>query len=223
MGLELRKINIGKEYYDAATYEEYNANPNIYDSRHTAIIDEEAGVVLPLLTKTNAAENNVGILYGGMVSLYNYPQTASEQQQYSIDNMIDMSNPANYKELIKTSQQLKDVEREILLNVDNVTRPVITENDTPAMTGMKKAIIAKNCDIHSYSHRFGPNYPNDIRILKENDLSLKKLIKFGDSLDMKVDITFSDRNPDVPNPMGTPITVTITSTGANGGFENEDN
>jgi hypothetical protein len=216
--MELRKMNINSQYYDVISYEDYAHNKDIYDPKHTAIMDTTYNVALPILPKLD--DTSVGIrTEGTLVSLVKYPETAEDKRKYSLDNMIDMSNPRSYKEAIETSQKLKDVEREILLTVDNVTHPVVGSKDTPAMQGLKEAVSSKECDINSYSHRFGPNFANDKRILADNDVSIKKLIKYGNSMDIKISITFEDKDENVPNPIGKKITKVITGENVSGGYE----
>lgn len=211
-GLEMRKLKVDKNFFDLVSLEDYSNNPDMYDDKHTAIIDEKHNVALPVLTKTDT--QSVGIRYGGLVSAVKLPETDEEHTKYSLDNpdnIFDMSHPKNYKEVIETSQKLRDAERDILLTVENQTKAIITDEDTPAMQGLKEAVNAKKCDINSYSNRFGSNFSNDKRILNETDISLKKLIKYGDSMDIDIDIVFRDKGPDVPNPIGRTITKTITS------------
>lgn len=211
-GLEMRKLKVDTNFYDLITFEDYISNPDMYDDKRTAIIDEENRVALPLLTKTD--DQSVGIRYGGLVSPVKYPETEEDREKYSLDNkdnLIDMSNPKNYKEVAETSQKLRDAEREILLTVENKTKAIIGPNDTPAMQGLKEAVNAKECDINSYGYRFGSNFSNDKRIMGDEDVSIKKLRKYGDSMDIKISITYEDKSPDVPNPMGKAITKVITS------------
>lgn len=213
MAVEMRKLKVDNNFYDLVSLEDYSSNPDMYDDKHTAIIDETNNVALPVLTKTDT--ESIGIRYGGLVSAVKLPETQEDRDKYSIEgnqeNLFDMSHPESYKEVIETSQKLRDAERDILLTVENQTRAIVGEDDSPAMQGLKEAVNAKECDINSYAYRFGSNYSNDRRILSEEDISLKKLVKYGDSMDIAIDITFRDKSPEVPNPMGKVITKTITS------------
>lgn len=211
-GLEMKKLKIDQGFYDLVSLQDYSNNPDMYDDKHTAIIDEANNVALPILTKTD--DQSIGIRYGGLVSAVKLPETEEDRKKYSLnnpDNLFDMSHPESYKEVIETSQKLRDAERDILLTVENQTRAIVSDDDSPAMQGLKEAVNAKECDINSYAYRFGSNFSNDKRILSESDVSLKKLIKYGDSMDIDIDIIFRDKSPDVANPMGKTITKTITS------------
>ena len=39
---------------------------------------------------------------------------------------------------------------------------------------------------------------------------MKKVIVYGNAMDMKISMTFEDASPDVPNPMGKKVTVVLT-------------
>ena len=72
------------------------------------------------------------------------------------------------------------------------------------------ALNAKNIDIDKYAARFGDNYPNDKRQLKNSNATLKIIKRFCENCGMEAILTFRDKNPDVPNPMNTEITVSLT-------------
>ena len=214
--MEIRKMKIDSEYVDVATIEEYARCPQIYDGQ-TAIMVE--GYALPIIPVNDT--RSIGIRVGaGLVMPYNLPQTEEDKEKYSLDNMIDMSHPENYQEVVEKTMQMRATEREILSTVDNKTSPTISPKDTPQMAALKTAIDMKNMDIDSYAHRFGSksNYANNKRLLcgqsansGQTDISLKKLVQFGNALDMKITLTIEDASPDVPNPMGHPISTVITS------------
>ena len=75
----------------------------------------------------------------------------------------------------------------------------------------KAAVInAKNIDIDKYADRFGENFPNDKRKLKDEKITLFLLKRMAECLDMNVDLIISDKSPNVPNPIGIPIKVSLT-------------
>ena len=78
------------------------------------------------------------------------------------------------------------------------------------MRALKMALNAKNIDIDRYAGRFGENFPNDKRQLKNGSATLKIIKRFCDNCDVEAVLTFKDRSPDVPNPMNTEITVSLT-------------
>ena len=105
--------------------------------------------------------------------------------------------------------------------MENIYRPPLLPTDTPAMRGLKEAMIAKNFDLDMYQDRFGVNYPNDKRQMNKDDITLKMLRRMASKTDIEVTITYRDKSPDVPNPIGREITVNITGDNNNSGDEDE--
>lgn len=139
-----------------------------------------------------------------------------DKQEYSIDNAIDFSNVQNMKDLINKQEEVKRMESEVLSNSDNLFKPIPKENDSPEMKAMKQAICQKNIDIDAYADRFSDNFNNDKRLLKGSSITIAKMKSICDKLDIKVTLTLSDANENVPNPIGESITVDIC------GYDNGD-
>ena len=74
-------------------------------------------------------------------------------------------------------------------------------------------IDVQNIDIDKYADRFGENFPNDKRKMKDDKITLFLLKRMAECLDMNVDLIISDKNPNVPNPIGMPIKVSLTGNG----------
>ena len=74
---------------------------------------------------------------------------------------------------------------------------------------IKKAINDKHCDMDKYDTRFGDNYPNDKRQLKNSDVTLKIINRYCENLDMEAILTIRDKEPGVPNPLGHPISISL--------------
>ena len=72
------------------------------------------------------------------------------------------------------------------------------------------ALNAKHIDIDKYAGRFGENFPNDKRQLKNNNATLKIIKRFCENCDMEAILIFKDKNPDVPNPMNKEVVVSLT-------------
>lgn len=209
---EMRRKIIDNNLYDVVTMEEYASSPGAYDHDNTAIL--VGGTILPIQNSTD----QVGIVISDPICVMHMPESDYMKVQCSTENMIDMSNPTSLAEIIDKNEQMRDAEKEMLMNVDNITLPVITAEDSPLMAGLKESIIAKQCDQDSYASRFGPNYPNEKRLLKDHDISAKKAVVYGNAMDIKISVTFEDANPDVANPMGKKITKVLT-----GGYDNGEN
>jgi hypothetical protein len=204
----MKKMKIGEKVYDVTTAQEYAKNETLYDTSYTAL--EHEGMALPILSKSEYGTDKPGALPGTFVTFFQRPESVEE---YSLSGAIDFGNTKNMRELIEKQNMVRDLEREILVNSDCVTVPRFDDNDSVEMIALKEAIIAKQCDLNSYASRFNGNFANDKRILNDNTITLPKLKKYADALDLKIIMTIEDRNPDVPNPMNKSITVELTGGG----------
>jgi DNA-binding Xre family transcriptional regulator len=90
-----------------------------------------------------------------------------------------------------------------------VYRPPLLETDSAEMRAMKECIIAKNIDLDKYKDRFGANYPNDKRKLKDDSITLNMIERMCKNLDIKVDLVFTDSDDNVPNAMNKVIRANI--------------
>ena len=108
---------------------------------------------------------------------------------------------------------VKSLENKILENLDNITVIKQDDNDEPEMAALKEAINCKNCDINLYGPRFDGNFANDRRILSDNSITLTKLKKYGDAMDMKITLSIEDKDPNIPSPIGKTISVELTGGG----------
>ena len=100
--------------------------------------------------------------------------------------------------------------RSILTTTDNIFMPPISDKDTPETKAFKLATRLKNCDINKYENKFGNNFANEKREFSKNEISLKKIKRIGEILDMKITMVFEDKDDSVPNKMGTKISSVIT-------------
>ena len=92
--------------------------------------------------------------------------------------------------------------------------PPIKPDDSSEMVGMKMVVRAKHCDIDKYEHRFGrKNFQNEKRLFDRPTMTLSKIRSTCEALDVKATLVFEDASPDVPNAMGTTISVPITGVG----------
>jgi hypothetical protein len=72
------------------------------------------------------------------------------------------------------------------------------------------ALNDKNIDLDKYAGRFQDNYPNDKRQLKNHSMTLNILKRFCKNCDIEAVLTLRDRNPDVPNPIGHEVSISLT-------------
>lgn len=204
---DIRKMPIDGRMCDIVQLDSYVQNPSIYQRAYTAI--EQNGMALPIISPMDYANGVTGINVGGLVSLYNMP-SPEEANNYDTRNAINFADAENMKELISKTAHVKEIENEILTNSENVTQVKIGDNDSPAMKGFKEAFNAKQCDFNQYAPRYNGNFSNDRRDIYEETITLLKVVRHATNLDMKVTMSFSDKSPDVPNPMGKTVTVELT-------------
>lgn len=206
--MSLEKAKIADAIYDVIGLDEYYSNPSAYNS-YTAIKGND-GYIYPIRSKT---DNRPGFYPTGMMDFFKIP-IGSECSAYSQQNVINFNDATTLREVIQTQQKIMSEERSILTTIDNVFAPEILVNDTPEMKVLKQAIRDKHIDLDKYEPRFGPNYNNDKRLLKKNNITFGKLRSICDALDMKASIVIEDTSPDVPNPIGRTISADITSSSA---------
>lgn len=204
--MSLVKAKIGEAIYDVVDYEEYYRNMHMYPVQYTAIRGAD-GYVYPI---RSLSDHRPGAYMTGGLDIFKPPVTATECAMYSEQNIIDFTKAEGMRDLITCSQMLSSAERSILTNIDNLFIPDIGESDTPEMQALKQAIIAKHIDLDKYESRFGPNYNNDKRLLRKDRITFDKFRTIGECLDIKATLIIEDAGPDVPNPIGRPISIEIT-------------
>lgn len=201
----MKKAAINGQIIDIVTPKE--ANVASADSNNCIGI-EMNGYILPLRSTT---DRRPGIYRAGSFYMKaKFPDDTDVERYRAVDNrIVDFDKTQNIREFINAESKLRNLESSILTTIDNICKPVIKPNDAPEMVGLKQAIIQKHIDLDKYEPRFGDNYNNDRRLLDKDNITLAKIKTFARALDMKLTMTFEDKNKDVPNPMGEPITVTI--------------
>ena len=191
----------------------YLDNPEVYAVGHTAIQTKVKGkdYVFPVRNVTDLRPGSTS-RGSNCVMFLRVPEQIPEEFE-SARALVDFSDAKTIQDIVEKQNECKQYEREILCNAENIYRPPLLPTDTPAMRGLKDAMISKNFDLDKYQDRFGLNYPNDKRQMNKDDITLKMLRRMAANTDIEVTMTFRDKSPDVPNPMGREITVNITGDG----------
>lgn len=202
--MEMRKAKVGNKICDITTLDNYINNKELYDPQYTAI--EVNGMVLPIIGRL---DGRIGIRVDDMVSFYT-PPPPEKEEDFDANNIIDFKKATNMNELITKQDYVKSLENEIIVNSDNIFEPRIDDSDAPEMRALKEAVLAKQVDINAYAPRFKGNFANDKRLFNDNKITLIKLKKIADALDIRCTLTLEDKGPSVPNPIGKVITVDIT-------------
>jgi hypothetical protein len=212
--MELKKASLEGHLVDVISFEKLKENKELYTTTNTAAgieVNTSTGesFVLPFKDKGSPINDKAGVYTVGNVGyLIKYPDKRYKNE-YKPD-VIDFNETETIQDFINKQEKVKDVEREILCTPNNIYKPPIRETDAPEMKALKQAITAKNIDIDKYADRFGENFPNDKRKLKDEKITLFLLKRMAECLDMNVDLIISDKNPNVPNPIGIPIKVSLT-------------
>ena len=210
--VSITKAAINGQVVDVVDYDEYSNHIDCYNGRNDVAIPVDMRgreILLPIKGSYSSNVTLPGVYNAGCVDFLIYPDEAFVER-YMPKDFISMSNTDDIKELIKNGDAARKLDEPFITSPDSITCIPIKETDQPEMKGLKMALNAKNIDIDKYAARFGDNYPNDKRQLKNSNATLKIIKRFCENCDMEAILTFRDKNPDVPNPMNTEITVSLT-------------
>ena len=197
------KAYVEGSMYNLVTIEECFQNPSLYDRDNAVIINYRGiDVILPIRVKI-FDRTLVGVYHfynDQPIIRYRFPYTPEEFSNYSAEGKVaNFEGTQNMYQMIQESNKLRAQEFQYLTNPDNVYEPIVGENDAPHMKQLKMNIGAKKCDLNRYASRFG-QFANDKRKLKEDNITLEKLITFYQNIDISSAIITWDNNPNVPNP-----------------------
>ena len=210
--VSITKAAINGQVVDVVDYDEYSNHIDCYSGRNDVAIPVDMRgreILLPIKGSYSSNVTLPGVYNAGCVDFLIYPDEAFAER-YIPKDFISMSNTDDIRELIKNGDAARKLDEPFITSPDSITCIPIKETDQPEMKGLKMALNAKNIDIDKYAARFGDNYPNDKRQLKNSNATLKIIKRFCENCDMEAILTFRDKNPDVPNPMNTEITVSLT-------------
>ncbi len=207
--LKMVKMKIEGKMYDVVPLEQYQKNMNAYMPNYTAIESEDGKYALPV---RGISDPRPGIYVTNCIAHERLPED-DKLQEYSMENAIDLSDSKSIGELLQRQEAVRDIEHEILTDVDNIFTPKIGPNDSAAIKGLKEAVIKKHIDLDKYEPRFASNYNNDKRLLNKDKISMQMLVRVCNALDIKATLTLEDQNPEVPNPIGDKIEIELTKGG----------
>jgi len=205
----MKRIKIDNKIYNVInSYDLQNINQL---PSNTAILSED-GNVYPI---RSSIDIDTGLYKKNNLILEKKINESEDLEKYSNKNIIDFDSAQNIHDIIEKSNNLRDLEKEILTSPDNIFTPSIGPNDTAEMKALKQAIINKHIDLDKYEDRFGASYSNDKRRFKKDEITMKMLKRICNNLDIKASIILEDTSSTVPNPMGSIIKVELTSGGDN--------
>jgi hypothetical protein len=210
---KISRCVINGQILDIMTYDEYSKNPQLHNSS-VAIIEEledSEKIVLPYRGKCDNANppSSPGIYNAGCIDFCVYPNE-SVKNQYIPDKIIELDNHTAMKDILEKEEVMSRLNEPWITSPDNITSFPICQEDKPEMKCLKSALNEKHIDFDKYSVRFGQNFPNDKRQLKNNSATLNIIKRFCDKCDMEAILVLRDKNPNVPNPIGKEISVSLT-------------
>ena len=206
---------VNGKHSNVYTVDQFVSDKDFVVSDESAVVEINNGdqsVMLPI--RTNVTMDRPGLYVGQGVHFVRFPETAEERTEYipSEDRIVDYSKIKNMQTLLdKKEQQNKAVNQyvETDINGGNIFKPKLMEEDSAEMRGLKHCILQKHIELEKYAERFGANFPNDKRKLRDTEITSYLLKRMCNNLDLEVDIVFRDRSSDVPNPMNKTVTINM--------------
>lgn len=211
LNIEVSSCILKGQMYSLLTYEEYSKISDYTASFSDAVLQKyhDKDIVLPVKGKVKVNRSVPGIYNAGIIDFIVYPNNENIDE-FVPEQIISMSNKTPMKEMLERKDIMARLDEPWITSPDNITSFQIMEDDKPEMICLKTALNKKNIDIDKYGARFGPNFPNDKRQLKNNSATLNIIKRFCQYMDMEALLTLRDKNPNVPNPIGDTITVSLS-------------
>lgn len=213
--MNYKNYAINGRFANVITMDEY-ANSKYQDmyAPGTAAIEKEKDGIKYYLPIRSSVETGPGVYpIGNCAAITKFPEPGDNTYSDK-SKLVDFSDTKNTKEIMDKQNQFRDLEYEMLCAPGDVLVAPYLPDDTPMMRGFKEAINAKGIVATNYKERMGPNYSNDIRKVKENDITIKMASRMAKNLDEEIIMIIRDKNPDVANPIGKEIVVNITGGGS---------
>lgn len=202
------------ESYNVLSYDDYRKSQALWETGNIAVEIEnnKHNYVLPYRGEyqNQNPSNQPGIYNSGSLDFIVFPNK-NETENYMDIPVITISSEDSIKDIIEKENVLNKLAEPWITNPDNITTIHHKDSDDPSMKILKEAINMKRCDIDKYAPRFGDNYPNDKRQLKNSGVTLKIIERFCENLDMEPILTIRDKEPGVPNPMKQPVTISLST------------
>lgn len=185
--------------------------PSITANSAVEIQNGDKTYLLPFRGKT---DDRPGIYLDGPICFQKFPEE-NEDDLYNAEKLkvVDFSASKNVSDFLSKNKQVRDMETDILTDVDSIFCPTISNNDSPEMAAFKEAIIAKHIDINKYASRFGENFLNDKRILRTNNITMNKLVSMCKKLDIEAELILRDSKTCQANKMGDGKEIRVILTG----------
>lgn len=217
-------INVTKAVVNGSTYDvmDYTQYTSFKKSSTSGIAVKYSknghDYVLPAKGKYICNTTIPGVYNAGPIDFI-IPPTDENDPQYTAIKEVDFNNQDSIKEILEKKEIISRLNEPWITSPDNITIFPINKDDQPEMKALKEALNAKNIDFDKYAPRFGANFPNDKRQLKNNSATLNIIKRFCENCDLECEIIFRDKNPNVPNPLGRNVEIKALITDAD--FEDQ--
>jgi hypothetical protein len=201
------------ETYNVLTHKEYRDSQALWGLGNIAVVEEKNGdkYILPYRGEyVEGKSTQPGIYSAGSLDFEVFPKSSDEESYKNIP-IITISSNDDIQTILEKENVLSKLAEPWITNPDNITQINVKDTDEPGMKALKLAINSKRCDIDKYSQRFGQNFPNDKRQLKNSSVTLKIIDRYCDNLDMEAILTIRDKEPGVPNPIQHPISISLST------------
>lgn len=210
LNVNLKRCTINGQMYDLLDYAEYIDQESLRSSS-TAILENynDNDIILPYRGKLSGQPSLPGIYNAGCVDFCIYPED-NMINQYVPNKIININNKMDMKDILEKEDVIARLDEPWITSPDNITKFAINDADQPEMVCLKTALNEKEIDFDKYAPRFGDNYPNDKRQLKNNSATLNIIKRFCEKCDMEAILILRDKNPNVPNPIGKEISISLT-------------
>ena len=210
LNIQITRAVVNGRMLNVMTYDEYLEKGD-NSTISSGIIMEYKGkeIVLPIRGEFSTQVTVTGLYSAGCIDICVYPEEPF-LKDYIPARKIVMGNTMDQKKILENSEVISRLDEPWITTPDNITKLPISPEDQPEMVCLKTALNQKEIDLDKYAGRFGDNFPNDKRQLKNNSVTLNIIKRFCDKCDMECLITLRDKNPNVPNPIGREISVSLT-------------
>ena len=216
--MNYKNYTINGRLMSVVSTEEYAECQSMYSPGSAAIEKEKDGTKYYLPIRSSVEDGPGVYPVGNVMTITKYPEKGDNTYSDK-SKLVDFSDSKSMKDIMDKQNKFRDLEYEMLCTPGDVLVAPYLPDDTPMMRGFKEAINAKGIVPSNYKERMGANYSNDIRKVKENDITIKMASRMARTLDEEIIMIIRDKSPDVANPIGREIVVNIT--GGNDDSEGE--
>lgn len=212
LNMKIVKSAVNGATYDTVDYDEYRKNIDSYLNRSDVAVSvsyKGQDIVLPIKGKYSNQTETPGVYNAGCIDFMVYPKE-DVLDKYIPQQTVELSNTMKVQDIIRAGDIVRHMDEPFITSPDNITNISISDQDQPEMKCLKMALNSKAMDLDKYANRFGDNFPNDKRQLKNHSCTLNIIKRFCDNCDMEALLILRNKSADVPNPMPQDVVVSLT-------------